>query len=130
MAAPRGEGPRPRRRGWLLLWPVAPCLALLTGFQGPPPPRAGADWPAYGGGAESIRYSPLAQINRDNVRDLRVAWTYESGDAFPGSEMQCNPLVVGGVLYATTPRVAVETAMMMRLCSVKNVPATRNTRLL
>ena len=52
-----------------------------------------------------VHYSPLKQITRDNVRRLRVAWTYDSGDAYPGSEMQCNPTIVGGVLYATTPKL-------------------------
>ncbi len=64
-------------------------------------------WPAYGGGPENIRYSALAQINRHNAHKLRVAWTYDTGDAFPGSEMQCNPIVIGGVLYATTPKLRV-----------------------
>lgn len=68
---------------------------------------AGKDWSTYGGGPESTRYSALKQINWENVRNLRVAWTFDSGDAYPGSEMQCNPLVVNGVLYATTPKANV-----------------------
>src|SRR3954465_13354609 len=55
------------------------------------------------GGVDNIRYSPLAQVTRDNVAQLQVAWTYDAGDAFKGSEMQSNPVVVDGVLYATTP---------------------------
>ena len=65
---------------------------------------AGRDWPIYGGGPESARYSTLTQINRNNVRNLEVAWTFDSKDAYRGSEMQCNPLIVNGVLYATTPK--------------------------
>ncbi|MDW8353331.1 MAG: PQQ-binding-like beta-propeller repeat protein [Bryobacterales bacterium] len=65
------------------------------------------DWRVYGGGPESIRYSALRQIHRGNVHKLRVAWTYDTGDAFEGSEMQCNPIVVDGVLYATTPKLRV-----------------------
>src|SRR5436309_2736614 len=68
---------------------------------------ASQDWSAYGGGPEQIRYSTLKQINRQNVSRLKVAWTFDSGDAFPGSEMQCNPLVIDGVLFATTPKVTV-----------------------
>lgn len=68
---------------------------------------SGKDWSVYGGGPESTRYSGLKQINRQNVRNLKVAWTFDSGDAYPGSEMQCNPLIVNGVLYATTPKVNV-----------------------
>src|SRR5579875_1425260 len=65
------------------------------------------DWPSYGGGLEDIRYSPLKQINRKNVKRLQVAWTYDTGDAFRGSEFQCNPLIVHEVLYATTPKLNV-----------------------
>jgi glucose dehydrogenase len=65
------------------------------------------EWPVYGGGPDQIRYSTLKQINRENVAKLRVAWTFDTGDAFPGSEFQCNPLVVDGVLYAVTPKVNV-----------------------
>jgi quinoprotein glucose dehydrogenase len=65
------------------------------------------DWKVYGGGSESIRYSNLDQINRGNVQALRVAWTFDTGDAFDTSEMQCNPIVVNGVLYATTPKLRV-----------------------
>jgi quinoprotein glucose dehydrogenase len=64
-------------------------------------------WPGYGGGPENIRYSTLSQITPQNVQKLTVAWTFYTGDEFKGSEMQCNPVVVNGVLYATTPRLRV-----------------------
>ena len=64
------------------------------------------DWPVNGGPG-NIRYSGLTQINRENVKQLQVAWTYDSRDAFPGSEMQSNPIVVDGTLYATTPKMRV-----------------------
>lgn len=64
------------------------------------------DWPVNGGPG-NIRFSPLTQINRENVKQLAVAWTYDSGDAFPGSEMQSNPIIVDGTLYATTPKMRV-----------------------
>ncbi|HLW78625.1 MAG TPA: PQQ-binding-like beta-propeller repeat protein [Terriglobia bacterium] len=66
--------------------------------------RAWLDWKSYGGGPDNIHYSALRQINRDNVNRLMVAWTYDSGDAYPDSEMECNPIVVDGTLYATTPK--------------------------
>ncbi len=62
-------------------------------------------WSVVGGGADGIRYSSLKQIGRNNAGQLKVAWTYETGDAFEGSEMQCNPVVVDGVMYATTPKL-------------------------
>ncbi len=68
---------------------------------------AGRDWPVYGGSPENIRYSSLNQINRGNASRLRVAWTYETGDSFPGSEMQCNPIVARGLVFATTPKLRV-----------------------
>ena len=69
--------------------------------------RRSVDWPVYGGGTDNVRYSTLRQITPDNVARLRVAWTYESHDEFPGSEMQSNPIVIDGVLYATTPKLRV-----------------------
>ncbi|MCU1257798.1 MAG: Pyrrolo-quinoline quinone [Bryobacterales bacterium] len=75
------------------------CLAFQASAQ--------VDWPVYGGNAESTRYSTLTQITRQNVAKLKVAWTYDTEDAFANSEMQCNPLVIGGILYATTPKLRV-----------------------
>lgn len=62
---------------------------------------------AINGGEGNARYSPLTQIDRANVGTLQVAWTYDSGDAFKDSEMQSNPIVIDGVLYATTPTMKV-----------------------
>jgi hypothetical protein len=55
------------------------------------------DWPHYGGGPEQTRYSPLTQITPANVATLKVAWTYDTGDAFKDSEMQCQPVVANGI---------------------------------
>ncbi len=87
----------------LLLW-----LAHSSGAQnGEAASREYREWKIFGGGPENIHYSALQQINRDNVHQLEVAWRYDTGDEFPGSEMQCNPIIVDGVLYATTPKVRV-----------------------
>ena len=59
------------------------------------------------GGARGMHYSSLTQINCKNVAKLERVWQFDSGDQFDGSEMQCNPLVIDGVLYATTPRLRV-----------------------
>ena len=67
------------------------------------------DWPTTGGEPGNSRYSTLAQINRENVAALRVAWVYRTGDAPAGgrSEIQATPIIVDGVLYTTTPALAV-----------------------
>ncbi|HEX4750994.1 MAG TPA: PQQ-binding-like beta-propeller repeat protein [Bryobacteraceae bacterium] len=80
---------------------LSACLAYCALAQSPD-----VDW-MVNGGEYNLRYSPLRQITKDNVRQLRVAWTYDTGDAFKGSEMQSNPIVVGGLLYATTPKMRV-----------------------
>lgn len=68
---------------------------------------ASADWPAYLGDRANSHYSPLNQINVTNVGSLQVAWTYDSGGARPDgrSQIQCNPLIVDGVLYGTSPEL-------------------------
>jgi quinoprotein glucose dehydrogenase len=92
---------RSRRSTRLLLAATALAAARLTTAQ---PTDAG--WPLHGG-VDNIRYSPLTQINRGNVAQLKVAWTYDSKDAFTGSEMQSHPVVVDRTLYVTTPSMKV-----------------------
>jgi quinoprotein glucose dehydrogenase len=70
-------------------------------------------WPAYGGDSGSSKYSPLDQINRENVRRLKVAWRWDSVDnqivkdnrrtlpAFPAA-FKATPIMVNGVLYIKT----------------------------
>jgi quinoprotein glucose dehydrogenase len=66
-----------------------------------------ANWPVYGGSDDHTHYTTLNQITPANVRQLQVAWTYDTHDAFPGSEMQTNPIVIDGVLYGTSPKLRV-----------------------
>ncbi|HEU4391930.1 MAG TPA: pyrroloquinoline quinone-dependent dehydrogenase [Blastocatellia bacterium] len=56
----------------------------------------------YGGGPEGIRYSSLRQINRDNVRQLQVAWSFDATDG-PG-DSQTQPIIVDGVLFGLTAK--------------------------
>jgi quinoprotein glucose dehydrogenase len=85
--------------------PLAVLTVALLSLSGAAAPPDG-DWPVNGGPGNA-RYSPLTQITRANVSSLEVAWSYDSHDAFKGSEMQSNPVVVDGVLYATTPTMKV-----------------------
>jgi quinoprotein glucose dehydrogenase len=57
------------------------------------------EWREYLGGPERNHYSPLDQINKSNVGELKVAWEYHTGDS---GQIQCNPIIVDGVLYAMT----------------------------
>src|SRR5438105_12737452 len=67
------------------------------------------EWPTYGNDPGGTRYSPLSQINRENVSKLKVAWTFHTGDVSEGrgrrkrSGFETTPLVVDGTLYLTTP---------------------------
>jgi quinoprotein glucose dehydrogenase len=56
------------------------------------------DWPVYGGNAAGQRFSPLTQINRDNVGQLEAAWRFDAGVG----GLQVSPLVVGRILYGYT----------------------------
>ena len=58
-----------------------------------------ANWPTYNGDYSGRRFSQLAQVNTANVRNLTLAWTYDSG----GVPIKATPLMVNGVLYFTVP---------------------------
>lgn len=58
------------------------------------------DWPVTGGAAENQHYSNLTQINRQSVNQLRVAWSFDTGES---GGLQTTPIVVDGVLYGYTP---------------------------
>ena len=80
------------------------------------------NWPVVGNDQGAQRNSPLKQIKRDNVAQLKVAWTYHTGDAEAGNRttMQCTPIVIDGVMYLTTAKaqvVALAAATGQRLWS-------------
>ena len=62
------------------------------------------DWPVYSADPGGSKFSPLDQINRDNVKNLRPAWIYRTGDARqqPRSTIECNPLIVKNRVFLTT----------------------------
>jgi len=60
------------------------------------------EWPGVGGDKGNSRCSGLNQINRSNVRELQVAWTYHTGDAGRGTTIECTPIMIGHILYITT----------------------------
>lgn len=59
---------------------------------------------AFSLAAADAQYSALRQITPANVAQLAQAWEYETGDSFPGSEMQCRPVFSQGRLYVTSPK--------------------------
>lgn len=69
----------------------------------------GHEWNFYGGDAGASRYCPVAQINRKNVKNLKVAWVQHTGDALqrPATSIECTPIVVDGVMYISTAQVKV-----------------------
>jgi quinoprotein glucose dehydrogenase len=77
----------------------------------PPAALDDAEWPAYGRDAGGMRHSPLTQIDRGNVGDLAVAWTYRTGElaTYVGTDLaeaaafEATPLMVDGALYLSTP---------------------------
>jgi quinoprotein glucose dehydrogenase len=102
------------RKSPALLALVVPALAAVTGCTWPEPPHETSpakrdwEWRHYLGDPARTHFSPLAEIDRSNVHRLEVAWTYDTrGGDDKVAEMQCNPIVVNGVLYATTGRAQI-----------------------
>lgn len=78
-------------------------LAVFAQNRAFSPGSANTEWKTYGGDLRSTRYSPLAQINKDNFSKLEVAWRFKTDALGPRPEfnLQSTPLMVGGVLYST-----------------------------
>jgi quinoprotein glucose dehydrogenase len=74
----------------LSLCALLPCLFA----------QAQTDWPMIGATPGNSHYSTLSQINRSNVSQLKVAWTFETNES---GGLETTPIVVDGVLYACTP---------------------------
>jgi len=88
----------------------AKATMLLLLFLLPCGVRA-QDWRFYGADSGGTRFSPLQQINHENVTSLKRAWTYHTGEVSRGNEtdrhqvapFETTPLVVEGILYLSTP---------------------------
>lgn len=95
-----------------ILYLIAIGVCLLSGgsiwMLKPGSDLPDEDWPMYGGNAAGNRYSTLTQINTQTVKNLQLAWTYDTGEnndsTKRGMDIQCQPIVVDGILYGTTPR--------------------------
>jgi quinoprotein glucose dehydrogenase len=78
---------------------MAVCIWGCTIFQNNKNKKKDQDWRFYGGSEGGDRYSPLSQINLKNVKNLQLAWTYNTGE---NGEMQTQPIVVNGIFYGIT----------------------------
>lgn len=95
------------RNGITIAASVAIIAFLSSGLMAQ---NAEVDWPVYGHDPGGTKYSPLAAINKDNVRKLTVAWTFHSGDIYEPNgrggkqtAFECTPLFIDGTVYVTTP---------------------------
>lgn len=105
--------------------PLLVALSAIAPGSGAPPPKAGShqhsargtsapagkttgEWPVYGHDPGGQRYSPLRQIDKDNVSRLQAVWTFHTGDAYSprhskATAFEATPLYVDGTLYLSTP---------------------------
>lgn len=88
-------------RSLILLLP-APIFVLLSCTEDV---SDYSKWTNYGGTKDASRYSSLDEITPENVSLLQVAWEYHAGDSSKNSQIQCQPIVIDSVLYATTPKL-------------------------
>jgi len=76
-------------------------LISVVGCKKSPPPTAagdGADWAMYGRTTDEQRFSPLSQINEQNIGRLGLAWSKELGTT---RGLEATPIVSNGVIYTT-----------------------------
>jgi quinoprotein glucose dehydrogenase len=92
---------------WIALCFLTARLLVMRGQSG----LLNGEWRWYGGDAAGDKYSPLDQINAENVNQLQIVWRWkrEGFGSRPDSNWQVTPLMVGGALYFTagTSRAAV-----------------------
>jgi quinoprotein glucose dehydrogenase len=80
------------------------AAAVLFLISTATPGDSHSDWPAFGNDPGGSQYSALDQISRENVSQLRPAWTHRSGDFIAGqTSLQVTPIHANGMLYYCTP---------------------------
>ena len=83
---------------------LAGFIFFITSCNSKPDPYQG--WQSVNGNATGNKYSSLTRVDTNNVQQLQVAWTYHTGDVDTAahSQIQCNPVIINGVLYGTSPQ--------------------------
>jgi quinoprotein glucose dehydrogenase len=84
------------------------ALGIILSATAQSPTKPQATWPTYGGDAGGQRFSSATQINKSNVNQLKVAWTFHTGaihdpHAGRGLSFEATPILFHGALYLTTP---------------------------
>src|SRR5437868_3796538 len=113
------------RSKWIMIFAGAAALSAFLVQRGPAQQQKGkakqaartiavapGDWPLYSRDPASTRFSPLTQINTQNVSGLAQAWTYSMAPETPpadaakarakgagGFSSEATPVVVNGVMY-------------------------------
>ncbi|MDO6439145.1 pyrroloquinoline quinone-dependent dehydrogenase [Cyclobacterium sp. 1_MG-2023] len=62
-------------------------------------------WENYRATKTAAQFSGLDQINKENVHLLQPAWTYHTGDPKERTPMECNPMILGNVMYVSSPQL-------------------------
>jgi len=83
------------RLKWLL-WAPLVIVPLRTVSQ----TGGNLDWQVYGGNSENTHYSPLKQVNKSNVKQIEVAWSFDTGEI---GGLQTSPIEIDGILYGISP---------------------------
>ena len=73
------------------------AIVLLGGSGGLEQEGVGGDWTYYHGDQGATRFSTLTQINTGNVKSLKRAWTFHTGD--DSGFFESTPIVVDSVMY-------------------------------
>jgi quinoprotein glucose dehydrogenase len=88
-------------------WLIITCSETKTNIIHSSSSEKIVDWKYYRGDDGVNAYSPLGQINKTNVKNLKVAWTYRSGDDSEFSKIECNPIIVDTILYGISAKLKV-----------------------
>jgi quinoprotein glucose dehydrogenase len=84
---------------------VIAFLTLLFSCNNKPSIYSG--WEKAHGNSDGNKYSSLTDIDTNNVHELQIAWEFHTGDADTAahSQIQCNPIIVKGIMYCTSPQL-------------------------